>query len=356
MKKVVCLIENLSPGGAERQMVYLATILKEIGNNVQVWTYYPGDFYLPLLDGTGVEFKYIAKAQSKTKRIFVLKKEFGKFKPDIVFAYLDTACVVASIIKALGGNFKLIVSERNTTQGLNIRERIKFFCYRYADYIVPNSETQGNFIKKIYPELENKVKVITNYVDVNGFHPALHSYEDESLKVVVVGRVMPQKNPITLMRAIKILVDKGVKICVDWYGNTYNGEYSKHCEAEINELGINSIFKFLPATTQISEIYKKYDVFCLPSVFEGFSNVICEAMCCGLPILCSDVADNPLIVEKGENAFLFNPNEVDSIVNAFEKFIELPSNEKKEYANSSRKIALKKFSKEKFINSYQEIL
>ena len=48
--KVLCLIENLGSGGAERQMVGLAALLKERGHDVTVLTYYPDDFYKHVLD------------------------------------------------------------------------------------------------------------------------------------------------------------------------------------------------------------------------------------------------------------------------------------------------------------------
>ena len=48
MKKVICLIESLGSGGAERQLTYLASQIKGRGYNVEVWTYYPNDFYAPI--------------------------------------------------------------------------------------------------------------------------------------------------------------------------------------------------------------------------------------------------------------------------------------------------------------------
>lgn len=356
MKKIVCLIEDLSSGGAERQLVYLASELKRKGNDVQVWTYYPDTFYLPLLNQADVEYKYIPEAKDRKKRILVLRKKLKDYNPDTVIAYLDTACMVACIIKALGAEFKLIVSERNTTQYLSRRERIKFFLYRFADYIVPNSNTQSDYIINTYPKLKPKVKTITNYIDTQKFIPLSSDDCLEGLKIIVAGRIMPQKNPITLMQAIRTLKDEGFLIEVTWYGNSYDKSFTDECLATIRQLGISDIFKFMPSNDNIANIYPQYNAFCLPSLYEGFSNVLCEAMSCGLPILCSRVADNPYIAYENENAFFFDPKDVPSIVKAIKKMASLSKEERRNMGKKSRSLSLSQFSKEKFILQYENLI
>ena len=73
-------------------------------------------------------------------------------------------------------------------------------------------------------------------------------------------------------------------------------------------------------TQDVLRKYQECDVLCLPSLYEGFPNVICEAMSCGKPILCSNVADNALLVHNGKNGLLFDPTSVDDMA---EKLIML---------------------------------
>ena len=68
-KKIICLIEDLCSGGAERQLTGLAVLLKEQGYDVEVWCYYPNNFYLQTLVDGNVPYRYIPKAESKKKRI-----------------------------------------------------------------------------------------------------------------------------------------------------------------------------------------------------------------------------------------------------------------------------------------------
>lgn len=355
-KKIICLIEDLSSGGAERQLSGLAVLLKEHGYDVEVWTYYPGDFYLPTLKQAGVKYRYIKEAQSSKSRIQVLYKEVKKSKPDTVIAYLDTACIIACLLKVLGLKFNLIVSERNTTQQLTRRERIKFFMYRFANHIVPNSYTQYEFVKKHFPKLENKMTCITNFVDTDKFVPGNFSINDTEIKILTAARINPQKNVINYIRAIRLLVDKGYTLRIVWYGQPSCSEYEKLCKEEIQKCRLQNIFKFYPATPNIIAEYHHSDLFCLPSVYEGFPNVVCEAMSCGLPIVCSDVCDNARIIVNKKNGFLFNPYSVEDIASVINRFIELGVADRKCMGTLSRKMALGKFSKDSFVEQYVKLL
>ena len=59
----------------------------------------------------------------------------------------------------------------------------------------------------------------------------------------------------------------------------------------------------------IVEKYRKADIFILPSIYEGFPNVLCEALSCGIPSIASDVCDNGRIIKDGENGFLWETQE-----------------------------------------------
>lgn len=356
MKKIICLIESLGSGGAERQMSGLAVLLKKQGYDVEVWTYYPNDFYLPILQDANVTYRYIAEAQNKKKRLWVLRRELRKANPDTVITYLDTACMVACVIKAMGARFRLIVSERNTTQHLSKRERLKFFLYRFADFIVPNSHTQAEFVKSHFPNLAHKVECITNFVDTDRFTPAQKRTTQTLRRILTVARVMPQKNVIGYIKAIKAVVDRGYSLCVDWFGNSVDENYYNLCKQTVKDNGLEDVFVFHPAKQNIIEEYQTADIFCLPSFFEGFPNVVCEAMCCGLPIIASNVCDNAQIVEEEGNGFLFDPHNEQQMAEVMIRSLEMTENRKVEMCNTSRTLAIEKFSSTVFISKYINII
>ncbi len=357
MKKVLCLIESLGSGGAERQLTGLAVMLKEQGYKVEVGYYCKKEFYLPFLENNEVKGHFLSSAVSKYKRLFSIRKYIKDFKPDTIISYSAASSMILCVLKALGGKFKLIVSERNTTQKNTLREKIRFFLYEWADIIVPNSNAQSHFIKEYYPNLQKKIQVITNFVDTDKFSPSKDEipYHDTT-NIICVGRLMPQKNIIRFIESISRIVKDGYKIHIDWFGQNLGDNYSKEIEQKIIENKLDSIFEFNSASSNIEKEYVKADIFCLPSIYEGFPNVLCEAMSCGKPVLCSRVCDNPAIVSEEENGLMFNPLDVDNIVEIIEKYINLSDEKKKDMAIKSRKIAVNLFSKKSFIDKYINIL
>lgn len=354
-KKILLIIDLLGSGGAQRQFVGLAKLLQEKGYDINVIYYFPYHFYKQFLDDNGIQNKMLDFRGGILGRIYKTAAYIKTFKPDVVISYLNAPNIISCLLKLLGLKYKLIVSERNTTQSLSMTERIKFCLMKYADYIVPNSYSQEKFIQSHYQCLSSKIKTITNFVDTNVFIP---DYAKVRNRVIIVARVSPQKNVLKFLEAIKLLKEKGFTFKIDWYGShsIAQNEYYSECMAKRDEYDISSYIDFHDATLNIIEEYQSSDLFCLPSTYEGFPNVICEAMCCGLPILCSDVCDNPLIVENGINGFLFNPNSPTDIADKFEKYFSLSTEERQQMRDKSRTLAIKKFSATSFINKYLSLI
>lgn len=357
MKRVICIIESIGSGGAERQLTGLAVMLKQQGYEVEVWYYVNNEFYLSFLQENNVIGRYLSDAHNPKKRFFALRKHFKEYHPDTVISYSASPSMITCLLKLLGASFYLIVSERNTTQTIDKREKFKFFMYRWADTIVPNSHSQQVFIEQHFPNLSDKVRVITNFVDTDKFSPStiVLPNHDET-RIVCVGRIMPQKNIPTFIEAVSKVVCNGYNIKVEWYGQQFENAYFEACKEKIKKNGLENIFNFCPPCPSIQEKYHDADVFCLPSIYEGFPNVLCEAMSCGVPVLCSRVCDNPSIAQEGENGFLFDPKNVDEIAETIMRFIQLDENSKKRMGHKSREIALSLFSSEVFIRKYLEIV
>lgn len=357
MSKILCLIENLGSGGAERQLTGLATLLKKHGYEVEVWYYVQKDFFVPILNDNGVGTHFLVDAANPRKRFFAFHRHIKQWKPDTVISYSVSPSMIVCLIKLFGAKFKLIVSERSTTQRLNKREKIKFLLYRWADVIVPNSQSQANFIDKNFSSLKHKVKIITNFVDTDKFSPSIAPKSThEETRMVCVGRLMLPKNLPSFVEAIAKVVSDGFRIQVDWFGQDLQDKYSHQVHDAVKEKGLEEVFIFHQPTSTIEDEYRKADVFCLPSIYEGFPNVLCEAMSCGLPVICSRVCDNPTIVKENENGLLFDPLNVGNIATTIEDFISLSPDEKEKMGRKSREIALNMFSKDKFVSNYFEII
>lgn len=356
MERIFCLIESLGSGGAERQLTGLAVMLKQQGYDVEVIYYIKKEFYLSKLQESGVKTCYLKEAEKPYARFFALWKSLLRGKPEVVISYSPASSMIAGLIKALGGRFRLVVSERNTTQILSKREKSKFRFYRWADVIVPNSYAQGTFICEHFPKFSTKTKVITNFVDTDYFCPDENErYPSSVCRMACVSRLAGQKNVLRFLDVVKQLKNDNVPIQIDWYGST-NTDYGQRCISKAHNLGLDDIISFKGETGDIRSVYRQYDVMCLPSYYEGFPNVVCEAMSCGTPILCSNVCDNGCIVTDGENGLLFDPKSVDDMTEKIKAFVAMSEEQRQAMSISNRQKALGLFSATAFIGKYKEII
>ena len=358
--KVLLFTDNLGAGGAQRQLVGLSVLLKNRGYTVKICCYQHVDFFGQFLKDNGVEQCVVPNSQNTKLRIPVMARFFSKEKPDYVIAYQETPSIVACVCKMLGCKYKLIVSERTTTQVIHTRDKIRFRLYRFADYIVPNSFTQGEFIAQNYSTLKQCTHVIPNFVDLTKFQPKYH-LRGEVPKIMVAASIVEHKNTLNLIKAAAILKNEGYSFMINWYGvlnsfTTSQKKYLERCEQIIHDLNVDDCVNLFPKTTRISEIYREADYFCLPSFYEGTPNVICEAMASGCPIICSDVCDNSRYVIESKNGFLFNPHNPENIASKILKALNLSNDNYQSYCYNSRKIAETMFSEEKFVDKYIGLL
>lgn len=354
--RIHLFIDNLGAGGAQRQIVGLAVMLKEKGHDIKVCTYYPQDFYKSYLDENGVFNEIIPNAENSKTRIWAVRNYFKRERPDCVIAYQETPSMVACVAKVLGCRYKLIVSERNTTQVVGMKEKVRFFLYKYSDFIVPNSYAQERWLKKHYSKLGSKIITITNYVDLDRFHPINHTRRSIP-EIVVAASIWESKNTLGLITALPLLKAKGLKCHFSWYGKSEsNIEYFNKCISLIKENNVEEYIDLLPKTKEIQLKYQEADFFCLPSFYEGTPNVLCEAISSGLPVIVSNVCDNSLYAINGKNAFLFNPSSEDEIAQSIEKMLSLSDEQYYKFRDKSRCIALELLTKDLFLGKYIQLL
>lgn len=357
-KKILLLIEDLSSGGAERQMTYLAVGLKKVGYQVRLLTFYDRPvFYRPQLDAASISVEYLPEGRNPWRRIWVIRQIVREYYPDLTIAYLDGTCMAACLAKLLCP-FRLVVSERNTIQQLSLRERIKFILYSMADAVVPNSYSQARLVKQHFPWLSSKVHVITNMVDTDHFSPLPDKTEkSEILHIITAARIMPQKNILRYLDAIALIKQQGLNIHFDWYGASLAGDsYAEQVQQKIRDLQLEDIITFHAPSSDIVACYRQSDIFCLPSLYEGFPNVLCEAMACGLPVVCSRVCDNPDIVEEGTNGYLFDPFSVQDMADTIQKMAQLPLSRRQAITKNNISKIQSLCSEQRFVKEYMTFL
>lgn len=357
MKKILCLIDGLNSGGAERQMVGLAMLLKSKGYDTDLAYYHKNGFYDYLASGKLCTIA-IQTGNSRIGKLYHIYRFIRKGKYHVVITYKQGPNVIACLTKLLGAKFKLIVSDRNTSQAITLKEQLQYLLYRWAEYVVPNSDSQRSFISSHFPVLSSKTVTITNFTDTKCFRPLAKPKHGQPVRILTVARISRQKNVKNYLHAIKQVSDQRQDVVFDWYGEVQIGEmdYWDECCKMVDKLSIGYYINFYPATKDIINRYQECDVFCLPSLYEGYPNALCEAMSCGKPVLCSRVCDNPQIVNEGKNGIMFNPEDANDMGAAILRLLSLSEAERDVMGRLSRKLAEERFSEEVFVEKYIHLI
>ncbi|MBD5415019.1 MAG: glycosyltransferase family 4 protein [Bacteroides sp.] len=355
--KVLLVIESLGSGGAERQLTLLASLLKATGNEPIVVTWEDLNFFGEFLKVHSVRH-ILLRPESRIDRMLKVAALMKSERPDAVVSYLPMANETVALARLLcpGIRTRLIVSERSFTVNWNIRRRLTNLLYRVADYVVANSNNEADNIRRHCPSLAHKTLAIPNMVDLERYIKIPSRKFDKPLRLVGVGRVIPSKNLERLADALQIVRQRGFQFRLKWYGALYDKQCVESVKRSISENGLTDCFSLEGAVTDIPKVYAEADAFVFPTLLEGYPNVLIEAMASGLSVAVSAVCELPNIVTDGENGFLFDPTDVESMADAICRLCSLSFVEANQIAERNRNYAELNNSPESFLRRYLEIL
>lgn len=138
----------------------------------------------------------------------------------------------------------------------------------------------------------------------------------------VVGSLYPVKGHRFLISAMPEIIRR-------WPGAVLlvigKGELEASLKAQVEQLGIGANVCFLGLRQDVSRLLSVLDVFVLPSLSEGLSLALLEAMAAGKPVVATAVGGNPELVEQGRTGFLVHPQDPADLVSSLDKLLEDPA-------------------------------
>jgi glycosyltransferase involved in cell wall biosynthesis len=306
--KVAFLIRSLEVGGAERQLAYLATGLKEKGVSVTVGVFYRGGVLEELLRNGGVTIEYLDKKGRWDLLGFFQRttKWIRRENPDILHGYLTGANIVAIMVKPLFSKLHIVWGVRASNMLLDNYDQLARFTFRlsvqlskFADLIIVNSNSGYDYhLANGYPN--ERMIVIHNGIDTNLFTPDLTARQqqrtawnigDGGILVGIIGRLDPMKDHKTFLQAIGKVLSKKKDVQFICVGNS-DGNFLEDLQHYSVQLGISEKIQWEPANVNVENVYNALDVLVSTSAYgEGFSNTLAEAMACGVRCVATDVGD-----------------------------------------------------------------
>jgi glycosyltransferase involved in cell wall biosynthesis len=362
--KILCVIDDLGSGGAQRQLVELGLGFRSAGHEVNFLTYYPESFYYTDLKNAKISVTCI-NCTNYLQRFIKMRYFIRHGNYNAVISFLEAANFICELSGFPRRKWKLIVGERSANP--NIVKSIKLKIYRwfhlFADYVVANSNSNMQIVKSINHFLPgSKCKIIYNIIDFKNWNPAI-SYvprRNRKLKLLIAARHQGLKNLIGLVEAIALLSENERSLIeIEWYGDRIDEPYvdSSFMEAKelINKYQLEKVISFYPATKDLNLKIQQADVIGLFSFYEGFPNTICEGMACAKTVICSAVSDIPLLLSYDKNV-IFNPEKVESIRDTLSYVLSLSDDQLIIIGQLNLKLAKEKFNSNIIINEYLDLL
>lgn len=358
--KLLCFIDSLGAGGAQRQLVTLAIEFSKRGYDVEFLLYEHNDFYLSTLQDNNIKVSYIIE-DSFIKRIFKVRRFIRNGNYDIVLSFLVRATFMAELASLPCRRWKLFVGERSSDPRIvNLwKTRIIRWLHVFADKVISNSNTNVELVRQACPILpKSKFAVIYNAVDINKFICNL-DYDfkkNDKIRIVVPASYRYLKNLSGLIEALRLVdADLRNKLIIDWYGHNLLDDSKSHDQQKINEYGLQDTIILHDAINNIEDEMANADFIGLFSLIEGFPNAVCEGMLLGKPILCSSVSDIPAIIEDGVNGLVCDPKSPKSIADALIKAINLSVTDMRDMGIKNREKAKSLFAKDVNVDNYIKI-
>jgi glycosyltransferase involved in cell wall biosynthesis len=172
------------------------------------------------------------------------------------------------------------------------------------------------------------------------------------LVIGAVGRLVSIKDHMTLLKAAEILISREMPVQVLLVGS--GPELAKLEEFVAASSRLSGRVVFAGAVSDVAPLLNAVDIFVLPSLSEGMSNTLLEAMASSLPVVATRVGGNSELVEEDRSGWLFEPGDVMALTAILER-IARDSDLRGQLGQAARHRAVQNFSLEGMIKSYRDL-
>lgn len=166
--------------------------------------------------------------------------------------------------------------------------------------------------------------------------------------IASIGELDDNKNHITVIKALATLGRKDFKYVVCGVGPNKD-----MLLAEAEHMGLKENVILAGYRSDIPDVLNAADIFVFPSFHEGMPVSALEAMACGLPIICSEIRGNVDIIREGDNGYLFQPSDVETLARKLEYLLD--DAEKRKIMGLKNKENVKDFSLESVTEELKKI-
>jgi glycosyltransferase involved in cell wall biosynthesis len=272
---------------------------------------------------------------------------------------------VEGYLAALGAGIPIkIHGEHGTFERSYLKDKLQKFLWKKFDSVTVVVGDLEKKLREIFNYKAKNVRIIYNGTDHTKFYPSQDLRKEFRKKyglegfflVGTVGRFYKVKDHFTLIRGFKhfrSLIPNTKLVLVG--GDAVRGDkYKERYVQLIEELGLNDDVVIIPPVTDPETVMNTFDIFVLSSISEGCSNVILEAMACGIPLVVTNTGGNPELVKDHDNGLLFEVGNDKELAEKLQYLYDHPE-VRERFSRQNIKLVKEKFSLGKTIFNYEKL-
>lgn len=346
--KILHLIPRFTAGGAERVVLSYARFSRELGVTITVGSVVGGGEMEEEFRKNGVEI-FVGRKRGVINFYRNYTEIIQKFRPDIIHSHVFSADVMGFLL-ARKLKIKWISTQHNVETNASVwRKLVWKIILRLAYKIIAVSDSVYDFCLREWRLPKEKLVLIKNGIELE---PWLAASVDEllaapQLRLATIGRLEKQKGHEILLRAL-------AQLKIDWRLDVFGGGGLDNLLIDLAvRLGINDRVAWRGVVLGLPRELENIDVVVQPSLWEGMSLVVMEAMASGRVVIASEPAAVGL-VENNKTGFIVEVGNSNTLTRAIESVASDRAHASM-LAASARHCAKENFDVEKNIASLKKV-
>jgi glycosyltransferase involved in cell wall biosynthesis len=381
-RPVLHVITRLESGGAPRSVIELLDGLTKLGVNVELATGLtppPARDLLPEAEALGIPVHVIPSLRRAAhpwrdlRALLQLRRLIRRLRPQLVHVHTSKAGFLGRLAARMVRRTPCVYTPRGTIlEGYFSRSAVWLFtrldrlAAGWTDRIIGlTQEESESYIEAGIGRPEQHLTIPVG-IDAERFTPvdedrrrslrAAAGLKDDEVLIAWVGRLVPVKDPLALIRGLSRLADSGS----DWRcWIVGEGPLEEEVRELVEAKGLGERVELRGHTEDIPGVMRIADLFVLTSANEGLGRVLLEAMASHLPVVATEVGGVPTVLMKGKAGILVRPGDPEALAAALRPLIS-SREDRRRWADAGREAVRSAFDLQstirKHIQVYEDVL
>lgn len=319
----LCFIAGtLGQGGAERQLYYWLTTLKEHGARVQLYCLTQGDFWEERLRQRGVPVTWIGQPGSRLTRLRRLLAAVRQLqpRPQLIQSQHIYANLYAAAAARVLGLREIGALRADTVHEVRIIGPVLGRLSLHVPRTIAANSHQALHNAAALGVAETRLRLLQNVVDTDYFQPVPRAPQPV-VTISAIGRLVEQKRMDRLLQIyarLRAQTAQPLRLVI-----AGAGPLREPLERQAADLKLS--VEWRGAVPDARTLYAETDILAMTSDWEGTPNAVLEAMACGLPVVGTRVGDLPKLVLESETGFHCAPNDEAGLTAALLRLVNDPA-------------------------------